>query len=146
MIRNRQGSNSSHVQTGRNRFDMSQSKLISRDFFNLQKIYPYLILYFIFLLLIAPINILSLDTYYYWDWSRHLALSYYDGSPMIAYFIRLSTSLFGHNLFALCFVGITITAVTCGIIYKCGRFFYPTKQAASQCCHGSFHRWSPAIY
>lgn len=123
MIRNRQGISSSHVQSGRNRLGMSKSKVISRDFFNLQKIYPYLILYFILLLLIAPINILSLDTFYYWDWSRHLALSYYDGSPMIAYFIRLSTSLFGHNLFALCFVGIIITAVTCGIIYKCGRFF-----------------------
>lgn len=82
-----------------------------------------LIFYFAILLCIAPINILSLDTYYYWDWSRHLALSYYDGSPMIAYFIRLSTLLFGHSLFALSFLGIVVTALTSGIIYKTARFF-----------------------
>ncbi|KTD67057.1 glycosyl transferase [Legionella steelei] len=102
---------------------MRNSKVSSWDFFNWQSVYPYLILYFVILLLLAPINILSLDTYYYWDWSRHLALSYYDGSPMIAYFIRLSTSLFGNSLFALSFVGIIVTALTSAIIYKCARFF-----------------------
>lgn len=80
-------------------------------------------LYFGFLLLLAPINLLSFDTYYYWDWSRHLALSYYDGSPMIAYFIKLSTLLFGDTLFALSFVGITCAALTSWIIYKTARLF-----------------------
>ncbi|CAM2964307.1 glycosyl transferase [Legionella steigerwaltii] len=115
MIRNRLKISSPNIQ--------SESKVISWDFFNLRSIYPYLILYFVILLLLAPINILSLDTYYYWDWSRHLALSYYDGSPMIAYFIRLSTSLFGNNLFALGFVGIVVAVFTSGIIYQCARFF-----------------------
>lgn len=90
-------------------------------------IYLFLILYFALLLGIAPINILSLDTYYYWDWSRHLALSYYDGSPMIAYFIKLTTLLFGDNLFALSLVGIIVMAITSGIIYKTARFFLPSE-------------------
>ncbi|KGP64464.1 dolichol monophosphate mannose synthase [Legionella norrlandica] len=81
----------------------------------------YLGLYFLLILLIAPIHLLSLDSYYYWDWSRHLALSYYDGSPMIAYFIRLATFLFGNSLFALNFVGIASTALTSFIIYKTAR-------------------------
>lgn len=88
-----------------------------------RSIYLFLFLYFALLLAIAPINILSFDTYYYWDWSRHLALSYYDGSPMIAYFIKFATLLFGDNLFALSFVGIIVTAISCGIIYKTARFF-----------------------
>jgi 4-amino-4-deoxy-L-arabinose transferase-like glycosyltransferase len=79
--------------------------------------------YFLILLLLAPINLLSFDTYYYWDWSRHLALSYYDGSPMIAYFIRLSTFLFGDTLFALSLVGIVSTALTSWVIYKTARLF-----------------------
>jgi 4-amino-4-deoxy-L-arabinose transferase-like glycosyltransferase len=90
---------------------------------NPRSIYLTLIVYFLILLWIAPVNILSFDTYYYWDWSRHLALSYYDGSPLIAYFIRLSTSLFGNTLFALSFVGIVTLAITSGIIYKTARFF-----------------------
>ncbi|WP_454780503.1 glycosyltransferase family 39 protein [Legionella sp. WA2022007384] len=98
-------------------------RLISWEFFSSRSVYLFLTLYFIILLLLAPINVLSLDTYYYWDWSRHLALSYYDGSPMIAYFIRLATSLFGDNLFALSFIGIICIALTSGIIYKSARFF-----------------------
>ncbi|PWY57039.1 dolichol monophosphate mannose synthase [Legionella qingyii] len=92
-------------------------------FLSSRSVYLFLTLYFIILLFLAPINILSLDTYYYWDWSRHLALSYYDGSPMIAYFIRLATLLFGDNLFALSFIGITCIAISSGIIYKSARFF-----------------------
>jgi 4-amino-4-deoxy-L-arabinose transferase-like glycosyltransferase len=41
------------------------------------------------------------DEAYYWMWSRHLDLSYYDQGPGIAYFIRLFTTLMGENLFAL---------------------------------------------
>ena len=41
---------------------------------------------------------LQIDEIYYWNWSQHLALSYYDGSPLIAYLIRLST-LLGHSEF-----------------------------------------------
>ncbi|KTD10919.1 glycosyl transferase [Legionella gratiana] len=90
-----------------------------------RSIYLCLFLYFALMLGIAPINILSFDTYYYWDWSRHLALSYYDGSPMIAYFIKCATLLFGDNLFALNFVGIIVTVICCGVIYKTARFFLP---------------------
>ncbi len=34
---------------------------------------------------------LYLDEAYYWVWSRHLQLSYYDHPPMVAYLIRLAT-------------------------------------------------------
>jgi 4-amino-4-deoxy-L-arabinose transferase-like glycosyltransferase len=87
------------------------------------KIHASLLLYFSIALLLAPIGILELDSFYYWDWSRHLALSYYDGSPMIAYFIKLSTLLFGNTLFAISFVGIIVAAATAFIIYKTGRLF-----------------------
>jgi len=40
---------------------------------------------------------LAEDEAYYWQWSRHLDLSYYDQGPGIAYVIRLGTILFGHT-------------------------------------------------
>jgi hypothetical protein len=36
---------------------------------------------------------LETDEAYYWLWSRHLAISYFDHPPMIAYLIRLGTAL-----------------------------------------------------
>lgn len=38
---------------------------------------------------------LAPDEAYYWLWSRHPALSYYDHPPMIAWWIAASTALFG---------------------------------------------------
>ncbi|HZT44022.1 MAG TPA: glycosyltransferase family 39 protein [Chthonomonadaceae bacterium] len=46
---------------------------------------------------------LAPDEAYYWDWSRHLALGYYDQGPMIAYLIRATTALFGTNEFGVRF-------------------------------------------
>lgn len=87
----------------------------------------YIVAYFMLALLLAPIHLLSFDTYYYWDWSRHLALSYFDGAPMIAYFIKLGTLGFGDTLFALSLVGIVATACTAFIIYQTGRLFLTQK-------------------
>ncbi len=41
--------------------------------------------------------LLTPDETNYWQWSRHLDWGYYDQTPMIAWAIRLSTLLFGHN-------------------------------------------------
>lgn len=103
-----------------------------------RSIYLLLAFYFLILLVLAPTNLLSLDTYYYWDWSRHLALSYYDGSPMIAYFIRLATLILGDNLFALTSVGITVAALTSLIIYKTARFFLTPKASFIALCSWLF--------
>jgi hypothetical protein len=37
------------------------------------------------------------DEAYYWVWSRHLALSYLDHPPMVAYIIRLGTAVLGQT-------------------------------------------------
>ena len=90
------------------------------------------LLFFIYFLIISigsATRILSFDTFYYWDWSRHLALSYYDGPPMIAYWIKLSTMFFGNTLFALAVIGIATTALTSLILFKTARLFL--NQSAS---------------
>ena len=54
-------------------------------------------------LCMLPMVELSADEAYYWDWSRHLALGYYDQGPLIAYLIRLTTAIFGANEFGVRF-------------------------------------------
>lgn len=60
---------------------------------------------------------LAPDEAYYWDWSRHFSLGYYDQGPFIAYLIRATTALFGTNEFGvrlgvlLCSLGTLLCAV-----------------------------------
>ncbi len=46
---------------------------------------------------------LAPDEAYYWDWSRHLSLGYYDQGPFIAYLIKLTTLIFGNTEFGVRF-------------------------------------------
>ena len=79
--------------------------------------------YFMLALLIAPIHLLSFDSYYYWEWSRHLDWAYFDGSPLIAYFIRVFTYALGDNLSALSALAVVTTIATCVILYRTARLF-----------------------
>lgn len=45
--------------------------------------------------------VLLQDEVYYWQWSRHLAVGYFDHPPLIAWIIRLSTALFGGTEFGV---------------------------------------------
>lgn len=54
---------------------------------------------------------------YYYSWSNKLDLSYYDHPAGIAYLIRLSTHLFGHNPFALRFFSTIFINLSLIIIY-----------------------------
>src|SRR5439155_817722 len=44
------------------------------------------------------------DESYYWEWSRRLALGYYDHPPAIAYLIRAGTAIFGPTTLGVRFV------------------------------------------
>ncbi len=53
---------------------------------------------------LAALIPLSFDEAYYWRWSTHLALGYFDHPPLIAWAIRLGTLLFGDTEFGVRFV------------------------------------------
>jgi dolichol-phosphate mannosyltransferase len=62
------------------------------------------------LLYIGQVELIPEEAYY-WNYGRHLDLSYLDHPPMVAWLIRLGTSLFGNTAFgvrvgALCTVGV----------------------------------------
>jgi dolichol-phosphate mannosyltransferase len=48
---------------------------------------------------------------YYWNYSRHLDIGYLDHPPLVAWLIRLGTSLFGDNEF-----GVRVAALSCGVV------------------------------
>jgi undecaprenyl-diphosphatase len=64
---------------------MNKNKIFAYSLFSALSI-----LFIIRLILITKIELIPEEAYY-WQWSRHLSLSYYDMSPMIAYTIALTT-------------------------------------------------------
>lgn len=55
---------------------------------------------------------LRTDEAYYWTWSKEASLSFLDHPPMIAWFIRLSTAIFGDTVLGVRFSGIVAMLVT----------------------------------
>jgi hypothetical protein len=55
---------------------------------------------------------LRTDEAYYWTWSKEQVLSFLDHPPMIAYFIRFGTGIFGDTPFGVRFAGILAMLVT----------------------------------
>ena len=55
---------------------------------------------------------LRTDEAYYWTWSKENALSFLDHPPMIAWFIRFGTAIFGDTNFGVRFAGIVAMLVT----------------------------------
>jgi 4-amino-4-deoxy-L-arabinose transferase-like glycosyltransferase len=55
---------------------------------------------------------LRTDEAYYWTWSKEQVLSFLDHPPMIAWFIRLGTALFGDTNFGVRFAGLAAMLVT----------------------------------
>jgi 4-amino-4-deoxy-L-arabinose transferase-like glycosyltransferase len=74
---------------------------ITNHYLSSKFVLNFIIINMVVLLITSFFIIPTTDTYYYWTWSKNLQLSYYDGPPMIAYLIWVTTHLFGNNLFAI---------------------------------------------
>jgi 4-amino-4-deoxy-L-arabinose transferase-like glycosyltransferase len=82
------------------------------------------------LFFISIIGIMPQDAYYDF-YAQHLDLSYYDHPPMIAYLLRLFTTLFGKKVFALKLADTTVTLLTLVSFYQLAKKFL-SKHKASQ--------------
>src|SRR6266404_6941374 len=60
----------------------------------------------------AGVTDLRTDEAYYWTWSKENVLSFLDHPPMIAWFIRFGTAIFGDTNFGVRFAGILAMLVT----------------------------------
>ncbi|MBP9791688.1 MAG: glycosyltransferase family 39 protein [Rickettsiales bacterium] len=78
----------------------------------------FLIKYLISLYLFSSKFSLSVDEAQYWFWSQNLEWGYYSKPPLIAFFIRIFTILFGNSEVALKIIPNLCVAVTSWFIFK----------------------------
>ncbi len=83
-----------------------------------------------FRVLLAATANLAEDEAYYWLWSTHLALGYYDHPPMIAYWIRAGTAIFGQTAFGVRFVALMSSVAGSYLLYRASLSLFRDRSAA----------------
>jgi 4-amino-4-deoxy-L-arabinose transferase-like glycosyltransferase len=66
---------------------------------------------------------------YYWNYSQHPALSYFDHPPMTAYLIYLFTGIFGDNAFGIHFSAIFISLILALLLFYFTKSLFDDKTA-----------------
>ncbi|MCW8469276.1 glycosyltransferase family 39 protein [Fluoribacter gormanii] len=80
----------------------------------------FLVIYIGFLFLATFFIIPTITSFYYYAWGKHLAWSYFDGPPMIAYFFHSSRAIFGDTFFSINIIGFLCLIIGSYYIYKTG--------------------------
>jgi 4-amino-4-deoxy-L-arabinose transferase-like glycosyltransferase len=87
-----------------------------------------LFLFRVFYVLYSPLD-LTPEEAQYWDWSRHLDLSYYSKPPMVAYINFLTTSLLGNTELAVRITPIFLSFLMSVFIYLFVRRLFDERTA-----------------
>ena len=66
---------------------------------------------------------------YYWTYSKHPALGYFDHPPMVAWVITLGTTLFGDTPLGVRFATIVLWIATAGLLFLTGRMWFGRRVA-----------------
>lgn len=69
------------------------------------------------------------DEAYYWLWSKHLAASYRDKGPAIAWTIALGTKMFGNTVFGIRFFAVMFSTATGALLFVLARRLYDDRVA-----------------
>jgi len=70
---------------------------------------------------------LSFDEAMYWEYSRRLAMSYYEKGPLIAWIISLGTTIFGNTNFGVRVFAVLLSALSSIFVFKAGKQLYDEK-------------------
>lgn len=87
--------------------------------------------FFLFHLVLAFKAGLVADEAYYWIWSRHPQMSYFDHPPGIAWTIAFFTHLFGTNPLGIRMAALLISAAISFLLYKMGKEFLKDRWAGA---------------
>lgn len=79
----------------------------------------------------ATILPLSADEAYYWLWSKHLALGYFDHPPMIAWLIRAGTSVFGDTPIGVRIAGILLSLPASWFVWRAAAVLLRDEERAA---------------
>lgn len=77
---------------------------------------------------------LSFDEAYYWLWSRHLAASYFDHPPAIAYIIRAGTAVLGNTAVGVRLVPLLGSVVASWAVWRSGGILLGSARGAALAC------------
>lgn len=69
------------------------------------------------------------DETYYWQWSRHLALSYFDGPPLVAYVMHGFIALFSMSGIVVKLSAILCTSMGVFFVYRLAKVLFDEKTA-----------------
>jgi 4-amino-4-deoxy-L-arabinose transferase-like glycosyltransferase len=69
------------------------------------------------------------DEAYYWLWSKHLAASYRDKGPAIAWVIALGTKMFGNTVFGIRFFAVIFSTGVGALLFVLARRMYDDRVA-----------------
>lgn len=72
---------------------------------------------------------LAPDETYYWEWSRHPALGYYDQGPMVAWWIRATCLFFGETPLGIRFSIVLAALATQGLLWLLVRDLFGPRAA-----------------
>ncbi len=98
--------------------------------FNLSKtlIIGFIGVYVLRLLISLFMGIMPQDAYYYL-YSEHLALSYFDHPPMVAYMLKLSSAIFGQSVLTIKLTDFVISMLSFFSFYYLATFFLSKRGA-----------------
>ncbi len=80
-------------------------------------------------LVLAATIPLTPDETYYWIWSVNLQPGYFDHPPMVAYWIRAGTTIFGDNPLGIRVLGPVAAAAGSVLLWDAGEHFFPKRHA-----------------
>ncbi|MBU0672917.1 MAG: glycosyltransferase family 39 protein [Candidatus Margulisbacteria bacterium] len=87
----------------------------------------FLVITTLFRLIVGRYFPLIGDEAFYWLWSQHLDLSYVDHPPMIAYYIKGLTLIFGNTELAIRLGAIILVTLITFLVYKIGKELFGEK-------------------
>jgi 4-amino-4-deoxy-L-arabinose transferase-like glycosyltransferase len=77
---------------------------------------------------------LSFDESYFWLWSKHLAVSYYDHPPLIALAIKLGTLIFGDTEFGVRAASLAASIAASWAVWRAGAILTGDEAAGGIAC------------
>ena len=98
---------------------------------SLRKILYFLCIIVLTRMVMSALLPLSFDEAYYWRWSQHLALGYWDHPPLIAYVIRLGTLIFGDTEFGVRFIPLLLSIGATWAVWRAAAIVLKSEYAGA---------------
>jgi dolichol-phosphate mannosyltransferase len=89
----------------------------------------FLLLLSVFRLIYASYLGLAEDEAYYWQWSRHPDLAYFDQGPGIAWVIRAGTSVLGHTPLGVRLIVVLLSTLSAWFTFLTARHWLGERAA-----------------